>query len=200
MTASPKRTRSRNDRQSATTGSGWRPLDQLIADYAKNSLPGHTLLSIPVKDANRGKAILLEKIHSALEERADPAALVDLWAFVLSNAIRNLKFHDTREFRTPPNRDIDQLPFGIDKLRDYFGQFIKFERLLYGTERYYREHVKHVFMVWLLGCALLDEFFLEPRRYVLLHDSRCCRPTKACPLPSLSTRARRCLVCSVPLS
>lgn len=86
---------------------------------------------------------------------------MDLWAFLLSNAVRNLKFHDTREFLSPPNSDIDQLPFGIDKLRDYFGQFVKFERLLYGTERYYREHVKHVFKVWLLGCALLEEFFLE---------------------------------------
>ncbi len=59
---------------------------------------------------------------------------VDLWAFALSNAIRNLKFYDTRAFRTPPNRDIDQLPFGIDKLRDYCGQFIRFERLLIDQE------------------------------------------------------------------
>ena len=186
MTASTRGNQSRKGRQSGTTETGWRSLDQLINDYAKKSLPEHTLLSIPGKDTNRGKATLLGKIRLALEEKVDPASLVDLWAFVLSNAIRNLKFYDTREFQTPPNRDIDQLPFGIDRLRDYFGQFIKFERLLYGTERYYRDHVKHVFKVWLLGCALLEEFFLdhsgtsysmtldvvEPQKHVPFNHSR----------------------------
>ena len=45
--------------------------------------------------------------------------------------------------------------FGIDGLSKYFDEFLNFESVLYGTEKYYRDHVDHVINVWGIGVGLL---------------------------------------------
>ena len=45
--------------------------------------------------------------------------------------------------------------YGVDDLKDYFEKYIEFEKMLYGGGKYYRDHVIHVFRVWLLGLDLL---------------------------------------------
>lgn len=45
--------------------------------------------------------------------------------------------------------------YGVDELSDYFEKYINFEAMLYGGGKYYRDHVIHVFRVWLLGLDTL---------------------------------------------
>ena len=45
--------------------------------------------------------------------------------------------------------------YGINEIDKYFSDFIEFERVLYGTDDHYRDHVEHVLQVWAIGISLL---------------------------------------------
>ena len=47
--------------------------------------------------------------------------------------------------------------YGIEELYNYFQQFTEFETTLYGTDKYYRDHVQHPLYVWLIGLNILNE-------------------------------------------
>jgi hypothetical protein len=143
-------------------------LSDLVAEYAKKKLPTHSLFSPMALDIDRRGPNIAQVIRAnALGEEGDPLLLVKPWSFLLSHSIRNLKLRDEREFPGGADMDMDQVPFGIDQIRDYFSDFIEFERLLYGTSRHYREHIKHVFRVWLLGAVFLDRYFENGDSYDL---------------------------------
>ena len=88
-----------------------------------------------------------------------------LWRHVLTDAINALKWHDDREVdesykkKTTYKQWLDStfgnVAFGIDALDDYFKEFVGFEQLLYGAEKYYRDHFLHVIRVWLSGILIL---------------------------------------------
>ena len=60
-----------------------------------------------------------------------------MWKIIIAKSIKCLRFFDTRE---------------------YFEEYSEFESMLYGGGKYYRDHVVHVFRVWLLGVVcLLDQ-------------------------------------------
>ena len=48
--------------------------------------------------------------------------------------------------------------YGIEELFGYFKQFSDFESILYGTDKYYRDHVTHPIKVWLIGQHILAKF------------------------------------------
>lgn len=79
-----------------------------------------------------------------------------LWRLLIEKSIVCLRFYDTREpfidtrAKTPH-------AYGVEELADYFDKYTEFESLLYGGSRFYRDHVVHVFRVWLLGIQLLLE-------------------------------------------
>jgi hypothetical protein len=75
--------------------------------------------------------------------------LIDLWKNLLGDAIIFLKSKDTRE------RYHDGEIFGVDNLYKLLKGFKKFEKLLYGTSEYYRDHITHVFRVFILGEYLI---------------------------------------------
>ena len=61
---------------------------------------------------------------------------------------------DEREpFRKNPNKIIEAQ--GIDELTSYFDSFTDFERILYGANANYRDHVFHIFRTWLLGVYVI---------------------------------------------
>lgn len=77
-----------------------------------------------------------------------------LWKDLVKKAIICLRYYDGREpFLDNPNKNPQA--YGIDKLNDYFDSYSDFESMLYGGSQYYRDHVVHVFRVWLLGIELL---------------------------------------------
>ena len=124
---------------------------------------------------NKSKTKLSSLIGAFDKQGNIPSAKVDeievLWKDLLSDAISFLKFKDKREFdydKADGKRNYDtskekvyerdQIAFGIDKLFQYFIEFRNFEALLYGADKFYRDHVLHVFRVWLIGVWLIEKF------------------------------------------
>ena len=71
-----------------------------------------------------------------------------------------MKRKDKREFRNVKEREPspDKVAFGVDDLYKYFEEYREFEALLYGADRFYRDHIMHVFRVWLIGNWLIEKF------------------------------------------
>lgn len=81
--------------------------------------------------------------NSCLYKQID--IIKELWKSLLSNAIVYLKSKDTRE-------DIhDDKDYGVENLARYLDSFNEYEGLLYGSDRKYRDHISHMFCVYLLG-------------------------------------------------
>jgi hypothetical protein len=80
--------------------------------------------------------------------------LLKVWKNLLGNAIVYLKSQDTRE------EVHDDEDYGVDKLHKFFESFSNFESLFYGANEYYRDHVSHMFKVFLLGELLIKEKLL----------------------------------------
>lgn len=78
----------------------------------------------------------------------------DLWKTIIGKSIKCLRFFDTREpFLAQPSKH--PIAYGVNELSEYFEDYSEFESMLYGGGKYYRDHVIHVFRVWLLGLACL---------------------------------------------
>ncbi|MFA6053744.1 MAG: hypothetical protein WC769_00070 [Thermodesulfovibrionales bacterium] len=91
--------------------------------------------------------------------RKDSIDVLDFWERLIIDAIKYLKWHDSKEFTKPDEigdkknayDKISEGSLGVYNLKDYFKAFIEFERLLYGAEQFYRDHVYHILKVWLIG-------------------------------------------------
>jgi hypothetical protein len=78
----------------------------------------------------------------------------ELWGLLLSKAIRCLRYFDEREpFIT--NHEKKPKAYGLEELNEYYVKYKEFERMLYGSGQYYRDHVVHVFRTWLTGIDCL---------------------------------------------
>lgn len=114
----------------------------------------------------------LENVNETLK---DLEKLQSLWKSLLIEAIHFLRINDCRERAflidwderwVPTNKTKMDTPnarneaalntYGILELYDYFCQFTKFESTLYGTDEYYRDHVQHPLLVWLIGLSVLS--------------------------------------------
>lgn len=82
----------------------------------------------------------------------------DLWKQLLSDAIIYLKSTDSRERVDKLHIERDLVAFGVQDLHKYFEEYRSFEAMLYGADRFYRDHVMHVFRVWLIGLWLIERF------------------------------------------
>jgi len=92
----------------------------------------------------------------------------DLWRNLLIDSICILKINDNREKIYNDSKENLQLfidnfenirktsSYGIDEIGMYFDDFIEFESVLYGTDKHYRDHVKHVLQVWAIGIGLIN--------------------------------------------
>lgn len=77
--------------------------------------------------------------------------LIKIWKDLVATAVIFLKSKDERETF---NDDGD---YGVDDLGDFFQSYCDFEKLLYGSSEFYRDHVSHVFQVFLLGEKFVRE-------------------------------------------
>lgn len=101
--------------------------------------------------------------------------LKKIWINLLIDSICFLKINDTREKYNQTAKGIqDNLDlerkfrdnrklnsYGIDELAKYFDAFTKFESVLYGSGKYYRDHVEHVIQVWAIGLSLIKNYDFE---------------------------------------
>lgn len=97
----------------------------------------------------------------------DPKLAFDLWKNLLIDAVCILKINDYREKLYEDSKNLDTLSvnfdkirkassFGVDEIANYFEDFIQFEKVLYGTDEHYRDHVDHVLQVWAIGISLIS--------------------------------------------
>lgn len=97
--------------------------------------------------------------------------LQTIWKLLLVDAIYFLKINDKREreyfekstIKTTMDTEnaaktaIDSV-YGVEDLYKYFRRFAEFESTLYGSDKYYRDHVVHPLKVWLIGQHILKTF------------------------------------------
>ncbi len=99
------------------------------------------------------------------QSKSNNIEVLDFWEQLLIDAIKYLKWHDPCEFPSKKKRNrenaynmISNGSLGIVNLKEYFKVFIEFERLLYGAEQFYRDHVYHIIRVWLTGQFILKKY------------------------------------------
>lgn len=88
------------------------------------------------------------KIYECLDK------IKQFWKVLIEKSIICLRYNDKREpFLI--NSKTHPVVYGINELNEYFKKYVEFESLLYGGGKYYRDHVIHVFRVWVLGIDVL---------------------------------------------
>lgn len=136
--------------------------DKNLVPELKKRLADKRLTFITSESCQRSLRSLKKK------EIAHKSAL-KLWQPLIENAIAYLKRSDPREWTEGygvPSREEEKSSlkaFGVEKLNDYFVQFREFEKILYGAEKYYHDHTRHVLRVWILGAILLDDWFQDKK-------------------------------------
>lgn len=94
-----------------------------------------------------------------------------LWKLLVKKSIQCLRYYDRRE---PFLEQQDKVPvvYGDEEIDKYFDSFVEFERLLYGSSPYYRDHLVHTIHVWILGLEQLlgDENLIDGLKNSLLND------------------------------
>ena len=75
--------------------------------------------------------------------------LISLWKGLVSDSIIFLKSRDVRE------KYHDTMTLGTEKLFKFLEEFQNFEPILYGAVPSYRDHIAHVFRVFLLGQKII---------------------------------------------
>lgn len=78
----------------------------------------------------------------------------EIWIGLIRKSIVCLRYYDGRE-PFLKNKSKSPVAYGTDNLQEYYEKYTKFEALLYGGANHYRDHVVHVFRVWLLGVDIL---------------------------------------------
>ena len=96
----------------------------------------------------------LDKICAVKDIYRHYDEIFELWSTLIEKAIKCLKYHDKREPFLDSNSKIPVV-YGMDKLKDYFTKYSDFEGLLYGADKYYRDHVFHAFRTWATGVYFL---------------------------------------------
>ena len=89
--------------------------------------------------------------------------LMELWPLILTDALKKLKENSPKEW-DKDNSDVNFSSFfhpgslGVTELEELLKGFTDFEGMLYGASPdRYRDHVAHVFRVWIIGHALLQQ-------------------------------------------
>lgn len=103
------------------------------------------------------------------ENQLDANEVSSRWGKLIGEAVTYLKGTDTREWSEKwgnPSENESRLSlkaFGVEKLQEYFMQFMEFEKVMYGAVSYYRNHSLHVFRVWMLGAILLSDMIEDDK-------------------------------------
>ena len=130
--------------------------DQLLIRWLKDNYKDMAFAtnSISFERSDRRKDIqdCIDRLEPERELHKQREILQNLWKNLVSCAIIYLKCKDERE------KYHDDGDYGLDRLGDYFDEFCKFENLLYGSSEYYRDHLSHLFKVFLMGEYVLRTY------------------------------------------
>ncbi|MFC1486941.1 hypothetical protein ACFLRN_04545 [Thermoproteota archaeon] len=120
--------------------------DRKLLEYFKKNVED-------IKFVRKNSKMALELIKNEIKLTLQAEPLKLLWKSMIEDAIVYLKKKDKRE------KYNDDLALGTKKLYDFLNEFQKFEFLLYGAVEHYRDHLIHIFRVFLLGDYLVRESF-----------------------------------------
>ena len=127
--------------------------DAILVQWFIDHYPEFKYLNFNLNGVEPPQLIHLKKCIDKLEPNEklhlQKKVLLVLWKNLIGLAIVYLKLNDKRE---KYNDDED---YGVEKLSDFFRTFSEFESVFYGADQYYRDHVTHMFKVYLLGEYLL---------------------------------------------
>lgn len=140
--------------------------DTLLIKKAKDNSVDLERLIYPLdKEILEDLKKLLDFIQYPSNDIYQKADLVnDLWGKLIEKSIICLRYFDTREpFISSKSSNKKPTAYGIEELVRYYKAFDEFEGLLYGSNKFYRDHLIHVFRTWLIGVYLMI-------------DSDVCRP------------------------
>lgn len=124
---------------------------------------------------------ILQKLHDKINGNADDfyifryrQDIVDpLWEKLIEKAIKCLRYCDSREPFKQSESKKSPKAYGIQELKKYYNEYTEFERLLYGSSRYYRDHVIHVFRTWLSGAVQLVKNDAKYLDNLQIHEKNC---------------------------
>lgn len=128
--------------------------DKLIRWFKKNCDKIEFINEVPLytRKDRKGKIIeYVKKLYIGSPLHKQREILKELWKYLVGSAIIYLKLKDSRE------KFHDDGDYGCDELEEYFDEFCEFEKNLYGSSEYYRDHLSHLFKVFLLGEYLLRD-------------------------------------------
>ena len=118
----------------------------------------------------------LDEIHLSSDSEFEIfqylTVIKDLWTILIEKSIICLRYYDDREPFMPKGGVVtnkEPYAYGVSDLKKYYDRYVEFEDVLYGGASYYRDHVVHVFRVWLLGlrqllcnkCEYLEKITIE---------------------------------------
>jgi hypothetical protein len=129
--------------------------DKVLTKWLKNNWEEFGFLRRPpgvLLRIDRRKSIKanIQKLDSGVELHRQRDQLKALWKAMVGCAIVHLKSKDGREGKQHDDGD-----YGLDTLNEYFEKFSEFESFLFGSSDLYRDHLSHLFRVFLLGEYLL---------------------------------------------
>lgn len=135
--------------------------DRILLEYLQDNLAQFSYLDeTKVLIKSILEKIFKQKEVSIQKYRKD---FIDLWPKILTEVLLNLKMKNTREWdeSNPGMKSFfDDRSLGITNLVPVFEGFSKFEGMMYGASPdRYRDHVAHSFRVWIIGQAILKEYF-----------------------------------------
>lgn len=116
-------------------------------EFIKHQLPS------PYRRIDRFKRLegFISELKDTKQFYEQKDILIKIWKELVAKAVIFLKSRDDRE------QFHDDGDYGIDDLHDFFQKYCDFENLLYGSGEHYRDHVSHVFTVFLLGEKLVKD-------------------------------------------
>lgn len=96
----------------------------------------------------------IEHASNSIYQKAEDVN--ELWAKLIEKSIICLRFFDKREpFLDRKAGSKKPTAYGMDELVKYYKAYDEFEGLLYGSSKFYRDHLIHVFRTWLIGIYLM---------------------------------------------
>ena len=108
----------------------------------------------------------IEKLKTTQQLYSQKDLLIEIWKDLVAMAVIYLKSKDKRE------KFHDDGDYGIDDLGNFFQKYCDFEKILYGSGEYYRDHVSHVFKVFILGEKFVNENLDYGFSSIELNDSK----------------------------
>lgn len=103
---------------------------------------------------------IVNELHKLLPLKSDKSLyhkidiIKNLWITLIDKSIKCLRYFDNREPYLKYDKKSPQ-SYGLNELSRYYEEFAEFEALLYGSNRFYRDHVIHLLRTWLIGMNIL---------------------------------------------